>query len=72
MRNEYCGRRRLKNDKEPGRKMQKEERQEEFRSLEFLNDEKPEEVKKEVNKEVTKEKMLKLRIVHVRKTQTRN
>ena len=36
---------------------------------ELLNDEKPEEVNKEVNKEVTKEKMLKLRIVHVRKTQ---
>ena len=51
--------------------MQKRERLEKFRS--FKNTKKEnQEVGKEVTKEATKEKILKLRIAYVRKTQIRN
>ena len=51
--------------------MQKEEKLEEFRSFRSSKRRK-ERVNKEVHKKATKEEMLKLRIVYVRKTQTRN
>ena len=60
VRGQGCRRRSWSNDKEK------------LEVLELQNNKTAEEVKKEVNKEVTKEKMLRLRIVYVRKTQMRN
>ena len=59
-------------EEEMENKMQKGERLEEFRSFRTSKRLKTRRSEQEVKKEVTKDKMLKLRIVYVRKTQMRN